>query len=123
MRALQNLVPYAHVASVERSIEFYEQLGFEAVNAFEPEGADGPVWAYLVSGGAQLMLAEADEPVDPSQQAVLFYLYTDDVESLHGELAEAGVDVGDISHPFYLPAGEFRIEDPDGYVSLVAQLS
>jgi uncharacterized glyoxalase superfamily protein PhnB len=123
MRALQNLVPYAHVESVQRAIDFYEQLGFEAVNTFQPEEAERPVWAYLVSGGAQLMLAEADEPVDPSQQAVLFYLYTDDVVGLHAELGEAGVDVGEISHPFYMPAGEFRIEDPDGYVSLVAQLS
>jgi hypothetical protein len=29
------------------------------------------------------MLAEADEPVDPGAQAVLFYLYAHDLQGLH----------------------------------------
>jgi hypothetical protein len=32
------------------------------------------------------------------------------------------VEVGEITRPFYMPAGEFRLEDPDGYVLLVGQL-
>ena len=34
-----------------------------------------------------------------------------------------GVEVGDITHPFYMPAGELRVIDPDGYVVLVGRLS
>jgi hypothetical protein len=33
-----------------------------------------------------------------------------------------GLEVGDFQHPFYMPAGEFRAIDPDGYVLLVGQL-
>jgi hypothetical protein len=29
---------------------------------------------------------------------------------------------GAIEHPFYMPSGEFRLFDPDGYVLLVGQL-
>ncbi|MEP7224113.1 MAG: hypothetical protein ABI783_04045 [Actinomycetota bacterium] len=61
-------------------------------------------------------------PVDAGSQAVLFYCWTPDVEGLHGELAAAGLEVGDITRPFYMPAGEFRAEDPDGYILLVGQL-
>jgi hypothetical protein len=41
---------------------------------------------------------------------------------MHDELAAAGVEVGPIEHPFYMPAGEFRTADPDGYVLLIGQL-
>ena len=44
------------------------------------------------------------------------------VQALHDELEAAGVVVGAVEHPFYMPAGEIRLEDPDGYVLLVGQL-
>ena len=34
----------------------------------------------------------------------------------------AGVEVGEVKRPFYMPAGEFRVADPDGYVLLIGQL-
>ena len=49
--ALSALVPMAHVASVARSIGFYEKLGFELRNAFTPLEQDKPTWAWLQSGG------------------------------------------------------------------------
>ena len=42
--------------------------------------------------------------------------------SLHDEFAAAGVEVGPVTHPFYMPAGELRVEDPDAYGLLVGQL-
>ncbi len=97
-------------------------------NGHEEEGT--LVWAFVTSpatnpndAGARLMLALADGPVDESQQAVLFYCWSTDVRALHGELRDAGIAVGEIEHPFYMPAGEFRLVDPDGYVLLVGQLA
>ena len=107
------------VRSVPASIVFYRRLGFEVKNTFAPEGHAEPTWAYLISGGAQLMMAEGDEPVAPSQQGVLFYAYCDDVPALRDELMAAGISAGPIQTPFYAPKGEFRIEDPDGYVIMV----
>jgi len=54
-----------------------------------------------------------------SQQAVLFYLYCDDVAATRAELQIAGVAVGEIRYEFYAPRGEFRVEDPDGYVLMI----
>jgi catechol 2,3-dioxygenase-like lactoylglutathione lyase family enzyme len=117
---MRALVPLSHVQSVPRSIEFYGKLGFRVVNTFQPAGEAEPTWAYLVAdGGAQLMLGKATEPVIASQQAVLFYLYCDDVAAKHAELQKAGITVGTIASPFYAPRGEFRVEDPDGYVLMV----
>ena len=110
------LIPFAHVKSVPDSVAFYEKLGFEVRNTFQPAGESEPVWAYLESDRARLMLAKADGPFDADQQAVLFYLYCDDVAATRAELERVGISVGKISHPFYAPRGEFRVQDPDGYV-------
>jgi hypothetical protein len=65
------------------------------------------------------MLAKAGEPVVSSQQAVLFYLYVEDVAAKHEELRAGGVPAGDINYPFFAPRGEFRVTDPDGYVLMI----
>lgn len=116
------LVPMAHVANVPRSVAFYRQLGFELVNDFTPVGAAEPTWAMLGSGGARLMVTLASEPVVPSQQAVLFYLYFDDVPALHAELVAAGLSPGSITYPFYCPKGEFPLTDPDGYCLMLTHV-
>lgn len=120
----RQLVPMVFVADVERSIEFYRHLGFEVGNTFAPQGATKPTWAWVHSGEAelmhaQLMFAQASEPIVPDQQAVLFYVYTDDVEASRASLIEAGLSPGDITMPFYSPQGEFRLIDPDGYVLMI----
>jgi catechol 2,3-dioxygenase-like lactoylglutathione lyase family enzyme len=115
----RQLVPMAFVADVERSIRFYANLGFELGNTFAPDSATRPSWAWLQSGDAQLMLAVASHPVVAEQQAVLFYIYTDDVAAARESLIEAGLDPGAITTPFYAPRGEFRLIDPDGYVVMI----
>jgi Glyoxalase/Bleomycin resistance protein/Dioxygenase superfamily len=119
MEPLSSLVPMVCVQSVKRSVEFYRKLGFVEGNTHTPEGGEEPVWAWLRSGGAHLMVAEASEPVDPEKQALLLYVYCSDVAAFRSDLIKAGVDPGPIRNPFYAPRGEFRVTDPDGYVLMV----
>lgn len=113
------LVPMAHVADVERSIRFYEQLGLKLVNRLQkPDGLT--FWAFMKSSGAEIMFSLADEPVVASQQAVLFYLYAGNLAGLRQELI-AGVRVSEITFPFYMEKGEMRMDDPDGYCLLIGQ--
>lgn len=118
----QSLVAFAHVADVERSIAFYADLGFHVGNRVIPDGETAPVWAWLESAKANLMVARASAPIDPAQQAVLFYLYFDDIRETRAALVACGHASGDISYPFYMPGGECRLEDPDGYVLMLAQI-
>jgi len=119
---IRSLVPLAHVAALGASVAFYELLGFEVGASFTPPGHETPAWVWLTSGEAALMLSLADEPVVARQQAVLFYVYCEDVEAMHTQLSEAGLAPGPVSNPFYNPKGEFRLVDPDGYVVMVAHL-
>jgi hypothetical protein len=109
--------PILHVAEIERSIRFYELLGFVTVDTDrgKPLG-----WARLHCEGGAVMFLRADEPVDPSAQAVLLYMYTPDLAGLREHLLANGVKVSLIRYPEYVRSGEIRIDDPDGYGILVA---
>ena len=138
MNPIRALVPMAHVIEVEGSIDFYSKhLGFGVRSRFQHSGRTA--WAWIESGAAQLMLAAASGPIDASQQAVLFYMYTDDLVSLYSRLLAGGLtDGGDYcgvdppgskgrgvvfrpTYPHYMPKGEIRVADPDGYILLIGQ--
>lgn len=110
--------PLLHVAEIERSIGFYELLGFSTVDTdrCSPLG-----WARLHGEGGALMFlrVEGDEKPDSAAQGVLFYLYTPDLAGLREQLLAAGVKVPAIKHPAYMPSGEIMLRDPDGYVIFV----
>ncbi|MBI4893732.1 MAG: hypothetical protein HY821_24145 [Acidobacteria bacterium] len=120
------LVPFLHVADVERSALFYSHLGFRIGNRVP---ADGTIhWAWLYSPeapewrrGANLMLASAERPLPPDPAPVIFYLYASNLIALRNALLQAGLQPGDIRYPPYLPLGEFTISDPDGYRLIIAQ--
>ena len=112
------LVPLAHVADVARSIEFYKLLGFEVKNTVEREGQ--LQWAWLQNGKADFMIARSARPMNPDAQDVLFYLYAPDVVAFRNQLQSRGVKVGQLNYPFYMPRGEFRVDDPDGYALFIA---
>ena len=118
--AVSDLVPFAHVADVDRSVAFYERLGFEAADAVVQE--DRRVWAFLERGDARLMVAEADAAVDPGAQAVLFYLYTRDLDGLRARLVSDGVPAGEITTGNPGPDRQMDVVDPDGYVLMVAEI-
>jgi catechol 2,3-dioxygenase-like lactoylglutathione lyase family enzyme len=117
--AVHALIPFVHVADVARSIAFYEHLGFATEGVVGGEA--GPDWALLRSGDARLMLARAGAPFAAAEQAVLFYLYGADLAGLRARLLAAAIAVGPIAYPDHMPAGELRVEDPDGYVLLIGQ--
>jgi hypothetical protein len=137
-------VPMAHVENVDAAAEFYTLLGFDCESRYRrPDGVTN--FVGLVSGAAKLFLALASGSIVPSQQAVLFYLYASDVHGLRAHLLAEGLEDGglppgmrsrgseghmpernavyEIVYPFYMPAGEFRVQDLDGYTLLIGQLS
>jgi catechol 2,3-dioxygenase-like lactoylglutathione lyase family enzyme len=80
------LIPMAHVADVQRSVDFYKMLGMELRSSLKGS-TNGLQWAHVACEGAHLMFARASEPVVASQQAVLFYLYSPDLICLARSLA------------------------------------
>jgi uncharacterized glyoxalase superfamily protein PhnB len=118
--SVTGLIPMAHVANVQRAIDFYKLLGMDVRGSLRsPSGQ--LQWVHLACGHADLMFARAAEPVIAGQQAVLFYLYSPDLVALREHLLASGVKVSAIQYPDYMPKGEVRIDDPDGYCLLIGQ--
>jgi catechol 2,3-dioxygenase-like lactoylglutathione lyase family enzyme len=114
------LIPMAHAADVQRAADFYQQLGME-IRGSRRDPAGKLQWVHLNCEHADVMFARASEPVIPGQQAVLFYLYSPDLIALREHLLASGVEVSKITYPAYMPKGEIRVEDPDGYCLLIGQ--
>jgi hypothetical protein len=117
---VQNLIPFVHVTNVQRSIALYELLSFEVKDTYEHKG--GLDWAALECCDAQLMLARASLPIERDKQAVLLYLYADDLQALREHLLGSGVVVGEIRDGSPGPAREMGLDDPDGWCLMVAEI-
>jgi catechol 2,3-dioxygenase-like lactoylglutathione lyase family enzyme len=117
---VRDLIPFVHVADVPRSIAFYELLGFELRDTHEHHGRLD--WAALESGDARLMLARASAPIERDRQAVVFYLYAEDLAELRDHLLANGVAVGEIVDGSPGPAREVGFADPDGWCLMVAEI-
>jgi hypothetical protein len=109
--------PMLHVAEIERSIRFYELLGFVIVDTDRcmPLG-----WARMHCEGGAIMFLRAEEPLDPVRVTTMLYMYTPDLAALREQLLAAGIKVPAINYPGYMPSGEIFMSDPDGYSVLVA---
>lgn len=104
-----------HVRSVERSIAFYELLGFKLIDI---EGSDRLGWARMhCEDGSAIMLLLAEEPenIDSEKQAIMLVLYTEDLPTLRSQLLAANVPTGKIDNPPWMPSGSMMLRDPDGY--------
>ncbi|MCC6968685.1 MAG: hypothetical protein IT434_00550 [Phycisphaerales bacterium] len=141
-------VPFIYVADIDATCAFYALLGFETLEILrDADGRPNWAWAQTKSGGsrsvvAQLMFSRTWRPILPGNQDIFLYMYSLDLPGLRRHLLDAGVrDGGDatawdlpagspraartlfaIHHPPYMPAGEFRLHDPDGYCILVGEL-
>src|SRR5688572_15598978 len=123
---ISGLVAMIHVADVERSAGFYRLLGFDIGNFVPAEEPMHWAWLYAPNApdwkrGPNLMLTRSARAIDAGAQDVLFYLYAADLAALRDQLLAAGISAGEISFPEYLPNGEFRVQDPDGYTLMIAQ--
>jgi ketosteroid isomerase-like protein len=116
---VDELIPFVHVADVARSVAFYELLGLTVEDTYHHE--DSLDWAFLSQGAAKVMLARADQRVAAADQAVLFYLYTADLQGLQQHLRAHGHRAGPIRDGSPGPAEEMRVQDPDGYVLMIVR--
>jgi predicted enzyme related to lactoylglutathione lyase len=103
--------PLLHVAEIERSIRFYELLGFTTIDTDRcaPLG-----WARMHCDGGAIMFLRAEHPIHPAAQKLMLYMYTPDLAALREQLQANGIAAPEINYPGYMPSGEITLKDPDG---------
>ena len=104
--------PMLHVAEIERSITFYEVLGFRLI---DDDGCQPIGWARMHCDSGDIMFLRAEKDIDARTQGFFFYLYTPELVELREHLVEKGVAVSEIKRPPYMPSGMVNLNDPDGY--------
>jgi len=110
--------PMLHVAEIERSIRFYELLGYKTIDT---DGCKPLGWARLhCEDGSAVMFLRAEHAINASAQAFMIYLYTPNLSELREHLAAHGVSASPIKHPPYMPSGQINLTDPDGYLIEIA---
>ncbi len=146
--AIHRSVPFIYVSDIDATLAFYALLGFECREIMrDPDGRPNWAWAQTKPGGsrasvAQLMFSRTWRPIVPAHQDIFLYMYTLDLAGLRQHLLHNAVRDGGgatawdlppgsprlartlfaIHHPPYMPAGEFRLHDPDAYCILIGQL-
>jgi catechol 2,3-dioxygenase-like lactoylglutathione lyase family enzyme len=120
-----DLVPFILVADVERSIPFYEALGFEVIKRHQPK-ARLEFAGLEATPSAKVMLARVDEVPETGPDALtpgFLYLYTSDLEGLRARLLDAGHEADEIEDgPGPGPNRQMCVRDPDGHGHMVAEL-
>jgi uncharacterized glyoxalase superfamily protein PhnB len=92
---LRFAAPVIAVAEVEAAIGWFEaRLGFREMGRF----GTPPVWASLQRDKVEIMLTRAAAPVTVTSDchsagALAAYIYVDDADALHAELAARGAEL------------------------------
>lgn len=109
--AMQRTMPVLQVRDVRRSVAFYETLGFA------PHGfwGDGPDFCIVQRGAVTLALDRSrDGRAPPVNQWWAAYIYVDDADRLHAELAAYGIAVTALCDQEY-GCRDFDVIDIDGH--------
>jgi hypothetical protein len=117
----RNLIPFVHIAEVARSIASTTYW----IRAQGPHERAGRLdWAALESDDTQLMLARARaRQSNADKQALLFYLYVENLAAARDHLEANGVPVGEIRDGSPGPPREMGLSDPDGWCQMVAEIA
>jgi catechol 2,3-dioxygenase-like lactoylglutathione lyase family enzyme len=127
-------VPMLHVRDVERSVKFYELLGFTATTVMRNDKGEA-FWAAVAcyrgnpeqrtdqNAAAEVFLTRGGDSVTGRDTSgVSLYMYSPDLPGLRERLLAAGVEVTEIVPRFYMEKGEMETHDPDGYLIFVGQV-
>jgi catechol 2,3-dioxygenase-like lactoylglutathione lyase family enzyme len=107
----------------DRSVDFYEALGFEKRTDIPFGGSYRWVEVYPPSGTTGIALAPPRQG-DPTGVQTGISLTTDDIDATHAELKSSGVDVdSEVARMGEPVPPMFWFRDPDGNTLLIVEQS
>ncbi|HVM89557.1 MAG TPA: VOC family protein [Puia sp.] len=118
---MESLTVNNFVRDINKSIDFYKQLGFD-VKMTVPEQGEKFVWVMLTNGQVNIMLQAMDSLGDDlpdidrtkSGGTLLFYIRLKHIRDFFENLKGKVEVVSGLTKTFY-GATEFTIKDADGY--------
>jgi catechol 2,3-dioxygenase-like lactoylglutathione lyase family enzyme len=109
-------------ADQDRSVEFYERLGFEKRTDIPFGGKYRWVEVYPPTGTTGIALAPPPEGTDVTPAQTGITLTTDDIDATHEYLRSVGVDVdAEVSRMGDPVPPMFWFRDPEGHTLMVVE--
>jgi uncharacterized glyoxalase superfamily protein PhnB len=122
---MESLAPNIFVKDINKTIDFYRQLGFNIVTTV-PETGD-LVWAMMTNGNVTFMFQTFESLGDelPAIKrtdggSLLLYIQTKGIRDLHARIKDKVKVVKELEKAFY-GATEFSIQDPNGFILTFAE--
>lgn len=122
---MNSITPNIFVKDINKTIDFYKQLGFSLVTTI-PEYGD-PLWAMMSFGNISFMFQTfkslGDELPAISRQdggSLLLYIQTNEIKKLHDQIKDKVNIVKKLEKSFY-GTTEFSIQDINGYILTFAE--
>lgn len=122
---MNSISPNIFVKDINKTIEFYKQLGFNVI-ATVPEQGD-IIWTMMTSGNVTFMFQTFeslgnDLPIITRQNggSLLFYIQTTEIRKFFDQIKDNVKVVKGLEKTFY-GATEFSIEDNNGYLLTFAE--
>ncbi len=122
---MDSISPNIFVKDINKTIDFYKQLGFSVVTTV-PEESDF-VWVMMACGNVTFMFQTFDslgeELPEISRQAggsLLLYIQTKEIRKLYDQVKDKMTVVKGLEKTFY-GATEFSIQDLNGYILTFAE--
>lgn len=122
---MNSISPNIFVKDINKTIEFYKQLGFNVI-ATVPEQGD-IIWTMMACGNITFMFQTFetlgnDLPIITRQNggSLLFYIQTTEIRKFFDQIKDKVKVVKGLEKTFY-GATEFSIEDNNGYLLTFAE--
>jgi len=122
---MKSISPNIFVKDINKTIDFYEQLGFSLTTTVPEEGDF--IFAMMTCGSVIFMFQTfeslGDELPNVSRQkggSLLLYIQTDEVRNLFDQIKDKVKVIKGLEKTFY-GATEFSIEDNNGYLLTFAE--
>jgi len=122
---MDTLSPNIFVKDINKTIDFYRQLGFELITTVPDKG--DYVWAMMTCGKVTFMFQTFDSLADTlpaiSRQdggSLLFYIGLKNIRTFFDSIKDKATVVKGLEKAFY-GATEFSIKDNNGYVLTFAE--
>jgi len=122
---MKSIAPNIFVKDINKTIDFYEQLGFSLTTTVPEEGDF--IFAMMTCGNVTFMFQTfeslGNELPNVSRQnggSLLLYIQTDEVRNFFDQIKDKVKVIKGLEKTFY-GATEFSIEDNNGYLLTFAE--
>ena len=109
----KKVVPMFHVPDVRQTIDWYRDIGFDLTVTYD-DNSGGVSFAMVSFGTGEVMFSSGGKLSSHHRRDVDLYVYTEDVDSLHGRIKDR-VEIVEGPHNMFYGMREVIVRDLNGF--------